>query len=477
MADPTASTPAAGPSLPAAPALAVALARAIDPGAIVRDLERLLEVTDAAGGARPAGSDAYEAAAAFVADELRAAGMDVELQPVELPFFRQTVPSRLEILGQAAPTFEDGHDFKAMLFSGSGDVTGRIFTLGFDRLATPASADGTGCNAADWVDVPANVIVLVQPARCRRHDVVVHAQAAGAVAIITAYPAWRRDGVLRPTLIDPDDIRIPAIGATHEAGVALAAAAEAGALVRVATHTSSELRMSSNVIAETPGGDPGHVVMLGGHLDSVVDGPGANDNGSGSAAIVEIARRAAAAIGARGTGPGRPWKVRVALFTGEEIGLWGSRSYVAGLEPAERDAIEAYINLDMLGSPNGLRLVYDGADSSRPIESGRLAELFGAAFDRAGLVWQAASVGGSSDHASFSQVAIPTGGLFSGGGEPKSATQADLFGGIADAPNDPCLHLPCDTIDNIDPVLLEQMARAAAWVAGALASGEVQLGS
>ena len=451
--------------------LADTLQAAVDPAAILADLQRLQDITNQHGGTRQAGSDAEEAAAAFVAGELREAGYEVTLDPVDVPYFGQRAPSVLQILADgAAPQFEDTRDFKAMLLSASGTVTAQVFRLGFDPLAPPGSRDGLGCNGADWAGVREGTIVLVQPGNCRRRDVVVNAQRAGVAALVTAYPEWERDRVLRPTLIDPDDIRIPAIGATHAVGLALAQAAEDGDEVRIDVQTTAETRTSMNVFGETPGGDPGRIVMLGGHLDSVVDGPGINDNGSGTMTILEIARQLATATN------GNPaWKVRVVFWTGEELGLLGSAAYVQDADAPTSDEVAAYVNLDMTGSPNGVRLIYDGADSSRPTEGGIVAGLFATAFDRAGIVWQSTALGGSSDHFPFDQVGITTGGLFSGAGEHKSEAQAGLFGGTAGTPTDPCYHLACDTVDNVDPVLLEQMARAAAFVVGAIASGTVPI--
>jgi len=165
-------------------------------------------------------------------------------------------------------------------------------------------------------------------------------------------------------------------------------------------------------------------------------------------------------------------KVRFAFWTGEEIGLWGSRAYVGSLPPG---SIDAYLNFDMLGSANGVREVYDGASSSRPTEGVVISGLFSRALDEAGLSWQAVPLGGSSDHFSFDQAGVPTGGLFSGANELKSEDQAALFGGTADAPEDACYHLGCDTADRIDAELLDQLAQAAAWTTGALLSGAVDL--
>ena len=211
--------------------------------------------------------------------------------------------------------------------------------------------------------------------------------------------------------------------------------------------------------------------MLGGHLDSVVDGPGINDNGSGTMTVLEIAREVAAL--ARADPAAVPWKVRVAFWTGEEIGLLGSSAYVDELDGAGAAAIQAYLNFDMLGSPNGIRVVYDAHGSSNPGEDAILEGLLTAALDADGLAWEPEAIGAASDHFPFDQAGIAIGGLFSGASEVKTAALAAEFGGVADASQDPCYHLACDTAKNIDPVLLEQLARVAAWAVGRLASGDV----
>lgn len=450
-------------------ALADALRDATDPDAIIADLRQLESIADAHGGTRAAGSPGHEASASFVAGELRAAGYQVEEQSVDVYAFEQTGRSTLEIVGAGARAFDDEHDFKAMLFSPSADVTAPMYALGFDPGAQPGDSGGLGCSPGDWTGVPAGAIVLVQPGNCFRHDVVVQAQIAGAAGLVTAYPGWIRDAVLRPTLIEPADIHIPVIGTTQAVGVALAEAAGAGASAHIATSTSSEKKSSVNVIAETPWGDPQHVVMVGGHLDSVVDGPGINDDGSGAMTVLSIARALA-----RTAPPASAWKVRFAFWTGEEIGLVGSTAWVgrSGAEPL--NTVAAYVNLDMLGSPNGGRYVYDGAVTSSPPESEAIDRLFARALDADGLAWEKIQVG-SSDNVSFDRFGIPTGGLFSGANEIKSAGQASTFGGTADAPEDPCFHLACDRVAGIDRTLLRELARAAAWGVGALTSGEVQL--
>jgi len=463
---PTASAAASPAARPVytGEALAEAVREAVSTSAIMNDLAEL-EQRSWDEAYRSAGSQGHDAAVAYVVGELQQTGFEVEVQSVDVPVFRQQAPTILNVAMEDGEPFEDLTDFKAMLFSASGEVTAPVFPLGFDPNPTPDTI-GRGCSPSDWTNVPAGVIALVQPANCRRHDVVVNAQAAGVVAVVTAYPGWSRDAVLRPTLIEPADIHVPAIGATMDVGRALAAEATAGRPVHLEVHASTTTRADANVIAELPG-DPEHVVMLGGHFDSVIDGPGINDNGSGTMTLLEIARALGSVRSSvRST-------VRIAFWTGEELGLVGSRAYVAALSGPELARLDAYLNFDMLGSFNGVRLIYDAAGTSRPVAGALIQGLFQAALDADGRTWATANLGGGSDHFAFDQSGIPTGGLFSGANELKTEEQAALFGGAAGEARDSCYHRWCDESSHINVAILNDLARAAAWVAGRLAAGDL----
>lgn len=459
------STPAAS-AAPASGPFADRLRDAVRVEAILDDLRTLQGVADTHGGIRAAGSSGYDASASFVAQTLRDLGYKVTLDTFTLPLFSEVGTGLLEI--RDGPSFTVGRDFRAMLFSASGDLTARVVAVGFDRAADPARfaehATGSGCSEGDLPASVRGAILLVQPGPCFRRAQAQAAQGAGALAIVIAYPQWEPDFVLRPTLLSPDGISIPVIGATREVGLALDTAASAGASVHLRMTTTVIERPVSNVIADSPGGDASHVVVLGGHLDSVIDGPGINDNGSGTMTILEIARRLAA------IGPPK-LRVRFAFWAGEELGLYGSMHYLGRLE--DPGSIEAYLNFDMLGSPNGGRIVY--ADAGAAAGSDRITSLFTAYFRTAGLTSDTRDLGGASDHYAFAQAGIPTGGLFSGANEIKSSVAAQTFGGTAQALFDACYHRACDTVDNVDRTLLEQMARAAADVTGLLASGEASL--
>jgi aminopeptidase YwaD len=187
-------------------------------------------------------------------------------------------------------------------------------------------------------------------------------------------------------------------------------------------------RPSANVIAH--GGDPAASgrVLVGAHLDSVSAGPGANDNGSGSAATLELARVFAE----------RPERERLSfvLFGAEEEGLWGSRRYVERLGDAGARRLRAMVNLDMVSVGSRFEI---GAAGERSRDLARRA--VDAAGDLGYKVGQF-DAGGSSDHASFSAAGVPAIMLH--------------------WREDPNYHLPTDTIDKLDPEKLAASTRTAA---------------
>jgi len=217
-----------------------------------------------------------------------------------------------------------------------------------------------------------------------------------------------------------------------------------------------------DVIEDLPGRKKG-VVLLGAHLDSVANGPGINDNGSGSALILEVARQA------RRLHVRPKHGLRFAWWGAEELGLIGSTAYVQGLSSTQRARILDVLNLDMVGSPNFGRIVYTG--DGEPRGSVWIENAFRAYFAARRLPVEEASLGGASDHAGFARAGIPVGGLFTGADELKSAALAGRFGGEAGRSFDSCYHKACDTVANIDFRILDQMADAAAVVAVRLAAG------
>ena len=223
---------------------------------------------------------------------------------------------------------------------------------------------------------------------------------------------------------------------------------------------------SFNILAET-GGNAGNTVVVGGHLDSVREGPGINDNASGVAAILETAKW----MKENGTTPVN--RVVFAFWGAEEDGLYGSQHYVDELSKAEKDQTAANLNVDMLASPNGVRSIHDGDGSdfgdAGPKGSKEIEELFFRFFQENSLPAESTVFDGGSDYDAFMQAGIPVGGLFSGDVEKKTQAQVQSYGGVAGKVLDSCYHRACDTISNTDAGLLQEMSAALAYATASYA--------
>lgn len=426
--------------------------------ALSSQLDALETIARENGGTRGAGSTGGDETADFVAKTLSAAGYTVIEDPFQTAIYVDPGGNEFELLGTGGKAFKDGRDFRTMLYSAAATAEGPVVAIGWDQDAR--NADGPGCEASDYAVVPEGAIVLIRPGDCWRRSAVELAQAAGVAALVTAVPWSGRDEVRRYTLVRPEGISIPAVAATREVGDALAEAATVGGRARIATTGSTEQREVRSVIAELRGSDPERLIIVGAHLDSTMDGPGLNDNGSGIAALLELAK---AAVGSHPLAT-----IRFAFWAAEEPGLRGSARYVERLSPKERKRIVAYLNADMLGSPNGIHGVYDEAGAAQG--SADIRDLFVADLERKGLAWEAVDLGGSSDHWPFTMAGVPTGGLFAGGSEELSQAQAERSGGTAGSPLDPCNHLTCDGRSNVDDELLARLAASLARVLVQLAS-------
>ncbi|MFI9811608.1 M28 family metallopeptidase [Saccharothrix variisporea] len=215
-----------------------------------------------------------------------------------------------------------------------------------------------------------------------------------------------------------------------------------------------------NLIADWPGGDPNDVLMLGGHLDSVSGGPGINDNGSGSAGILETALT----VARENFQPAK--HLRFGWWGAEELGLVGSTNYVNSLSSTEKSKIKAYLNFDMIGSPNPGYFVYSA--SGQPAGSLALQQTLEAGFTGK-VATELTSVGGRSDHAAFARAGIPIGGLFTGAEVTMTSAQAQKWGGQAGVAFDRCYHRSCDTSTNINNTALDRMSDAIAYALWTLA--------
>ncbi|RZS39279.1 aminopeptidase S [Herbihabitans rhizosphaerae] len=216
-----------------------------------------------------------------------------------------------------------------------------------------------------------------------------------------------------------------------------------------------------NLIADWPGGDENNVIMAGAHLDSVTRGPGINDDGSGSAGLLEVAL----AVANEQFTPAK--HVRFGWWGAEELGLIGSSHYVQKLPSGDKDKIKSYLNFDMIGSPNPGYFVYSG--EGHPTGSDDLRKVLQEGLSSKGVEAQPVRKGSVSDHAPFSRAGIPISGLFTGTDNEMTAEQAQKWGGKAGEPYDPCYHQACDTKANISEQALDRNSDAIAYAVWALA--------
>ncbi len=404
------------------------LTQAVSAEGILEHLQALQAIADANGNTRVSGSEGYDQSADYAERIFREAGYDVTRQDFTFNTFITTSPT---VFRQVAPAPARDLPSVIMSYSGSGNTTA--------PASLPTGAQ-TGCVAADFTGIPVGSIVLVSRGGCTFAAKATNAAAAGAAGVVIYNNAA---GPLNGTLSESFTGNFSVVGVTQALGQELVALVPSGLQLQLVTETRRGPAVSSNVLAETKGGNPDNVVMVGGHLDSVNAGPGIQDNGSGSAAVLELAQQMAKTKTAN--------KVRFAVWGAEESGLVGATHYVTTLSPAERDRIALYLNFDMIASPNFVRFVYDGDDSVGdgnvgPAGSEVIEDVFTDYFAGRGLASDPTDFSGRSDYGPFIAAGIPSGGLFTGAEGLKTPAQAEIYGGVAGEAYDPCYHLACDSL-------------------------------
>ncbi|MFE1783339.1 M28 family metallopeptidase [Streptomyces sp. NPDC059506] len=419
------------------------LSRTLVKGATAKDAFRHLKVfqaiADRNDGTRVAGSAGHDMSVAYIEALMKAAGYKVERQAFDY-VYTETIAEKLQVVSPSPREVP----IKLMTYTASGPEGGITAPL----AALPAGS-ATGCEADDYAsDTFTGKIALIKRGTCSFAQKQAAAADAGAVGAVIYN---NTDGALNGTIGDPGAGRIPTGGVSMADGEALAAeAAQGGVEVTLDIRELREDRTTYNLTAETRGGSADRTVMLGAHLDSVSEGPGINDNGSGSAGLVEVAMELAKSKAKPAN------KVRFAWWSAEEFGLLGSEAYVAGLSEEQRAQIKLYLNFDMIASPNAGYFVYDGDDSdgvgagAGPEGSAQLERGITDFLDSKSIPHEGTDFTGRSDYGPFIEIGIPSGGTFTGAEGIKTPEQAAKFGGEAGVAYDPCYHQACDDIDNVD---------------------------
>jgi len=437
----------ASPAPAAPPTDTTALQDAVTVSGMVEHLEAFQSFADTSDveNTRLAGSTGYDDSAAYVADRAEAAGYDVTVQEFVFTGYRPLGPSTLRQTAPGSITYVEGTDYQLMSQTEPGNVTAAVTAV--DLALGLGNASSSGCESSDFAGFPAGNIALIQRGTCTFQAKAENAAAAGAVAAIIFNQGDTEDrkGLIGGTLSAGFDGGIPVMDATYDRGQEWATTP--GLEMQLIADVERGPVTTSNVLADTPGGRADRVVVVGAHLDSVPEGPGIQDNGSGSAMILEIAEEMAEL----GIEPQN--KVRFAWWGAEESGLIGSDHYVSTLPKSQRKNIALNLNFDMVASPNYVRFIYDGDGSAfgikGPSGSGHIEQIFQDWFDDEGLATEPTAFDGRSDYDPFITVGIPAGGLFTGAEGIKTVEEAAIYGGTPGEQYDPCYHEACDDITNI----------------------------
>jgi Zn-dependent M28 family amino/carboxypeptidase len=459
-ARPQQGQPATTSTTPATPAtdFAAALQKRVTADAMMAHLKKLQEIANANDGNRALGTPGYDASVDYVANTLRDKGFDVQTPEFEvhLPFADE-------------PTLTVGGDKVA---AKPLEFTKGTPPEGVSGPLVPARVEDTpGCTASDYDGLPvAGAVVLVDRGKCQFGAKQAVAAERGAVALVVAN---NEDGnEMGGTLGEQTDVKIPVVSVTKATGDRLRAQPGPTTLKLNAGVRNERTR---NVIAQTKTGSTANVVMVGAHLDSVPNGPGIDDNGSGVAAVLETALQL-------GTSPRVTNAVRFGFWGAEELGLLGSNNYLQSLNVEALKDIALYLNFDMLGSPNPGYFTYDGDQSTAPKDgqgvprvpegSAGIERMLAAFLDGAGKAPEDTSFDGRSDYDGFTHSGIPAGGLFSGAEDKKSVAQAERWGGQANEPFDPNYHKATDTLDHVDRTALEINGGGVAYAVGLYAQDQ-----
>ncbi|EHK15250.1 uncharacterized protein TRIVIDRAFT_74747 [Trichoderma virens Gv29-8] len=299
----------------------------------------------------------------------------------------------------------------------------------------------SGCNASDY---PKNVkgnIAFIRRGECAFGDKSIGAGKAGAKAAVIFNTDPEE---LHGTLGLPVEDHIATFGIDGVEGKKIADKLADGESLDAIAYIDAEVKQiqTVNVLAQTEQGDPDNCVMLGGHSDGVAEGPGINDDGSGSMSVLEVAVQLT------------KFKVnncvRFAWWAAEEEGLLGSDFYAENLSEEENQKIRLFMDYDMMASPNFAYQIYNATNAESPAGSEELRNLYVDWYKSQGLNYTFIPFDGRSDYDGFIRAGIPAGGIATGAEAVKTKEEEEMFGGHAGQWLDPCYHQLCDDLGNLN---------------------------
>src|SRR3954447_17920438 len=462
------------------------LVTCITTGDLWTHMEALQAIADANPGAdghpsRNSGEPGYKASVDYVADSMRKAGYDVTIQPYTFTYSSYVGTPSLSEVSPTPRSFTLVDEWNPGL--SQGDATGaQVKPAGGTVMPpTPAPSSASGCSPSNFDSSFAGKIALVQRGTCNFGVKVLNAEHAGAVGVVIfneGNPG--RTSVFSGSMVDADGnpfvASIPVAFTSFDIGQSLynQAGSATPPVMSLRIHQIVDPnRTDWNLIAESKGGDPNHVVVVDGHLDAIY-GAGMLDNGSGSAAILDIAQQM------RKVHPLN--KLRFIWFGGEELGELGSKHYVNSLSTSELAKIRYDLDADVMATPNYSIGILDpaavdlfGRTVSKTFppqvyEPSKFARDLGVDyFDSIGKNHIFFSPKGT-DAEQFQLAGVPASGLLTGQDCCKTQEEVDLFGGYlgnyeGNVPSfdGGCVDNPfrwCDNLGNNDPNVFTFMSKA-----------------
>ena len=407
----------------------------------------------------------YDDTVLYIIEQGEAFGYEVEVQDFVFSLYDMIEEPTIHMVDDGEP----GESIESTAFWYAPQGEGEAIVTAIDVQIPPgedANSSTSGCEESDFVDFTPGDIALIQRGSCTFTTKAQLAEQAGAVAvfIFNEGQSGRRDVV--EGYVEAGMLNIPVFGLSYDDGRVMALS-ETIVLAQYSLQSESTDVESQNVFFQ-PRSMEDNYVLLGGHADSVYAGGGINDNGSGISAILSIAESNASL----------DLPIRYAFWGGEELGLLGSYHYVSSAEFEDLEKITAYINLDMIASPNYARMIYDGDGSmgnsrgSGPGISSEIEEYFEEHFDELEMKHQPTPFDGRSDYGPFIEIGVASGGLFTGAESIKTANEESIYGGNAGEAYDECYHEACDDFNNINEQAFLEMTYATYSVVQQLVDSE-----
>lgn len=312
-------------------------------------------------GPRVAGTPTAEKASELLIDRYRQLGYQVEVQTFTYPKFFDA-GSSLSVDGKTIEAW-------AMVRSIAGNPSAKL-------VAVPNFGQPEDFKA---VDVRNQIAIVKRGGGIQFIQKIENAAAAGAIGILIVN---HQPGNIRGMLMKPSPI--PAVSLSQDVGTSLLEQAQKTTVQATLSVKAQPNALGRNVIAHLPGVKQPRLIV-GGHFDSVENSPGANDNASGTAVVLGIARSLA-----KSPAVNHIWFI---AFDGEEDGLKGSEAFVDRATPQFLSGLKGMLNFDMVGVND--RLLLDASGTMSAIAQSITGDVNSSRF-------------GGSDHASFKSKNVST---------------------------------------------------------------------